>query len=161
MNTKPGSHRVRTGKPCLGKQRRLALAPEMEQSPEAARQQRCKCLGNNSALQARAVAIVQLGRASKIDTESDRNPIAASFKQYSGKLLAQKHEVIWPFEHQRQSRQRNIDCLDERKRCCKGQALRRRISWSKINERAPVEIPFRRDPGPALAAATGELVESH
>lgn len=159
MNRKRRAQGVRTREPRLSHQCRFAPAPKIEKPCKTSGQQGGEGGRRDLSFKARAFSIGQLRYAAEIDPESDGHPVPAPLEENSGELLPAQHYVIGPFQHHRQSRSRNVDGFDQRQARSERQALRRRVSRAKADERASEKIAFRRHPGAALAAPACELVQ--
>jgi hypothetical protein len=150
---------MRSGQPRLGKEAGSSSAPQAKQPDKALGEKRRKVLGGAFPRERCASTAGKVGRRREIQTETDRDPVAAAFEQDSGKLIAKEHQVVGPFQHQRALRRGDVDGLDQSQAGCKRQGRRGRVGGLQLDQRAAMEIALRRNPLAALPAAPGMLFE--
>jgi hypothetical protein len=150
---------MRARQPGLSEHRRLARAPEGQESREARRKQRREGFRRDSSAKVGGLAVGQRGPLGQVHSEPRRDPVAAALEQDAGELLALRHQVVGPFEHERLPGHGRVDGFDQRQTRRKRKALRRTIAGREIDDRAAVEIARRRYPGAALPPPARPLFE--
>jgi hypothetical protein len=159
MDREPCSDGVCASEPRLCEEQRLALPPQLQQPLKAFGERGREFLRSDLARERRARPIGKLRHRSQIDSEADDHPIAAPLEQNAGEFLAEKKKIVRPFEHHCLTGQRAVDRLDQRETRRERQGRRLRIAGAKLDERASMEIPARRLPGPPLPALARFLFE--
>ena len=159
MDRQPSADCMGAGQPRLRKHGRIRVAPCFQQLRETPGEQGRESLRKHLLTKECGRAIRQSGCCREIDAEAHGNPVPVALQQGTGELSAVQHDVVRPFQHQRLPGSRDIDGLDQGKSGNERERLCRRIIISKLNERAAVEIAFRREPAPALTSATRLLIE--
>src|SRR6185437_588406 len=159
MDRQPRAKWVRPSEPRLRQERRLALAPKFEQAREAAGEQGCERFRRDPGRKRCASTVRKHRGARQIHSKADRDSLAAPLEEDSREFAPEQHQVVGPFEHQRATWRRYIDCFNERQAGDQRQALCRRVATAQPNERTAVEIAFRGNPNAALATPARLLVK--
>ena len=152
-----GADRVGASQPILHQLPGVALAPLVPAAAEGFGQQGCEILGRDGALERCRGSAGYVGRYGEVHAEAGDDAVAAALEQDAGKLGAGQHEVVRPFQLEREAAGDLIGGFDQGQAGGKRQRRRGRIAGSDVDQCTAEEIAVGGLPITALTAAPGVL----